>query len=155
MPAFAWRPSGTSRMLKLFIAHGSISLASLILLEEVGASYEAVCVDFSCNEQQQDAYLKIHSNGRAPSFATEHGTLTETRATLVYIAQRFGPNHLVTISSPFLFFLIQDFHLSFASLLLLSHSPLFLGLLSLLLHPSLAPMSLLSPETIPLFVNFF
>jgi glutathione S-transferase len=77
-------------MLKLFIAHGSISLASLILLEEVGASYEAVCVDFSCNEQQQDAYLKINPKGRVPSLVTENGILTETCAILVYIAQRFG-----------------------------------------------------------------
>ena len=78
-------------MLKIFIANGSISLASLILLEEVGAKYEAMLVDFSRDEQRQDAYLEINPKGRVPSLVTELGVLTETCAILVYIAQRFGP----------------------------------------------------------------
>ena len=54
-------------MLKIFIANGSISLASLILLEEVGAQYEAMLVDFSRDEQRQNAYLEINTKGRVPS----------------------------------------------------------------------------------------
>jgi len=114
-------------MLKLFIAHGSISLASLILLEEVGASYEAICVDFSCNEQQQDAYLKINPKGRVPSLVTENGILTETCAILVYIAQRFGPKHLVSMDDPFLFSRIQEFNSYLASTVHVAHAHRFRG----------------------------
>ena len=114
-------------MLKLFISHGSISLASLILLEEVGASYEAICVDFSCNEQQQDAYLKINPKGRVPALVTENGILTETCAILVYIAQRFGPEHLVSMDDAFLFSRIQEFNSYLASTVHVAHAHRFRG----------------------------
>ena len=109
-------------MLKIFIANGSISLASLILLEEVGAQYEAMLVDFSRDEQRQDAYLKINPKGRVPSLVTEEGILTETCAILVYIAQRFGSEDLASMGDPFLFGRIQEFNSYLASTVHVAHA---------------------------------
>ena len=109
-------------MLKIFVANGSISLASLILLEEVGAKYEAMLVDFSRDEQRKDAYLEINPKGRVPSLVTEQGVLTETCAILVYIAQRFGPEYLASMGDPFLFGRIQEFNSYLASTVHVAHA---------------------------------
>lgn len=74
-------------MLKLFWNLGSVSLASHIALEEAGADYEAVRVDFSKNEQRSPEYLAINPKGRAPALVTERGVLTETCAILSYIPE--------------------------------------------------------------------
>ena len=109
-------------MLKIFIANGSISLASLILLEEVGAQYEAMLIDFSRDEQRQNAYLEINPKGRVPSLVTEEGVLTETCAILVYIAHRFGPEYLASMGDPFLFGRIQEFNSYLASTVHVAHA---------------------------------
>ena len=109
-------------MLKIFIANGSISLASLILLEEVGAQYEAMLIDFSRDQQRQNAYLEINPKGRVPSLVTEEGVLTETCAILVYIAQRFGPKCLSSMGDPFLFGRIQEFNSYLASTVHVAHA---------------------------------
>jgi glutathione S-transferase len=109
-------------MLKIFIANGSISLASLILLEEVGAQYEAMLIDFSRDEQRQDAYLEINPKGRVPSLVTEEGILTETCAILVYIAHRFGSEDLASMGAPFLFGRIQEFNSYLASTVHVAHA---------------------------------
>ena len=109
-------------MLKIFIANGSISLASLILLEEVGAQYEAMLIDLSRDEQRQDAYLEINPKGRVPSLLTEEGILTETCAILVYIAHRFGSEDLASMGAPFLFGRIQEFNSYLASTVHVAHA---------------------------------
>jgi len=109
-------------MLKIFIANGSISLAPLILLEEVGAQYEAMLIDLSRDEQRQDAYLEINPKGRVPSLVTEEGILTETCAILVYIAHRFGSEDLASMGDPFLFGRIQEFNSYLASTVHVAHA---------------------------------
>ena len=109
-------------MLKIFIAKGSISLAPLILLEEVGAQYEAMLIDLSRDEQRQDAYLEINPKGRVPSLVTEDGILTETCAILVYIAHRFGSEDLASMGDPFLFGRIQEFNSYLASTVHVAHA---------------------------------
>jgi glutathione S-transferase len=74
--------------LTLHYAPKAISLASVIVLEELGLSYELVRVDFSKVEQRSQAYLKRNPLGRVPSLETPEGTLTETIALLVYLAER-------------------------------------------------------------------
>ncbi len=51
-------------MLKLYYAPNTCALASHIALEEVGAEYEAVRIDFASEEQRKPAYLAI--NPRPP-----------------------------------------------------------------------------------------
>ena len=45
------------RMLKLFYALGSCSLASHIALEEAGADYEALAMDTKVGDQRKPEYL--------------------------------------------------------------------------------------------------
>ena len=47
-------------MLKLFYAVGSCALASHIALEEAGAEYEAVRLDFAAGDQRKPEYLKVN-----------------------------------------------------------------------------------------------
>ena len=134
-------------MLKIFIANGSISLVSLILLEEVSAPYEAILIDFSRNEQRQTAYLKINPKGRVPSLVTEEGVLTETCAILVYIAQRFGPEHLASMDDPFLFGRIQEFNSYLASTVHVAHAHRLRGTRWVSDQASLEAMRKNVPET--------
>jgi glutathione S-transferase len=76
-------------MFKLYYAPGTCALATHIALEEVGASYEAVLVDFRSQGQRSPAYLAINPKGRVPALMTENGILTETPALLCFVAQLF------------------------------------------------------------------
>jgi glutathione S-transferase len=74
-------------MLKLYYAPGTCALASHIALEEAGAQYETVRLNFKTEDQKKPDYLKINPKARVPSLVTEQGVLTETPAILFYIAQ--------------------------------------------------------------------
>jgi glutathione S-transferase len=54
-------------MLKLFYAVGTCALASHITLEEAGADYELVGLDFSSNDQRRPEFLAINPKGRVPA----------------------------------------------------------------------------------------
>lgn len=96
-------------MLKLFFSPQSCALASHIALEEAGADYEAVRVDFSKNEQRGAEYLKINPKGRVPALATDRGILTETPAILFYVAQTHPTAKLAPLSDPFALGRLQAF----------------------------------------------
>jgi glutathione S-transferase len=64
-------------MLKLFWATGTCALASHIALEEAGAKYETVKLDFSKDDQHKPEYLKVNPKGRVPALITGRGILTE------------------------------------------------------------------------------
>ncbi|MEM6986579.1 MAG: glutathione S-transferase N-terminal domain-containing protein, partial [Pseudomonadota bacterium] len=72
--------------MKLFYAPGTIALASLIALEEVGAPFDLHTLDFSQSEENGPEYLGINPKGRVPALATADGILTETPAILTWIA---------------------------------------------------------------------
>lgn len=97
-------------MLKLFYSPGSCALASHIALEEAGADYEAVRVNFADNEQRKPDYLKVNPKGRVPALITEHGILTETPAILVYISQIHPRAALAPLDDPFAFARLQSFN---------------------------------------------
>lgn len=75
--------------MKLYYAPNTIALAALIALEEVGADYEPVRLDFKASEQRGAEYLAINPKGRVPALVTERGVVTEVVAILAYLAQRF------------------------------------------------------------------
>jgi len=75
--------------LKLYHVPGSCAQAVRIALEEAGADYTLLCLDFDREEQRSAEYLAINPKGRVPALITEHGVLTEVPALLAYIAQRF------------------------------------------------------------------
>ena len=97
-------------MLKLYYATGTCALATHIALEEAGAPYEAVRVDFASQAQRKPEYLAVNPKGRVPALVTENGTLTETPGLLLFVAQRFPSTELAPLSDPFALAQVQEFN---------------------------------------------
>ncbi|HEX3990747.1 MAG TPA: glutathione S-transferase N-terminal domain-containing protein, partial [Acetobacteraceae bacterium] len=97
-------------MLRLYYAPGTCALATHIALEEAGASYEAVKVDFGAQAQRSPEYLALNPKGRVPALVTDNGILTETPALLCFVAQQFPAAELAPLSDPFVLAQIQDFN---------------------------------------------
>jgi glutathione S-transferase len=109
-------------MLKLFYAAHTCSLATHIVLEEVGADYSTARIDFAKTQQRSPEYLKINPRGRVPALVTDRGILTETPAMLVYVAQRFPAAGLASIDDPFAFAEMQAFNSYLCSTLHIAHA---------------------------------
>jgi glutathione S-transferase len=97
-------------MLKLYYAPNTCALASHISLEEAGATYEAVRLNFADGEQRKPDYLAINPKGRVPALVTDRGILTETPAILAFIAQSFPAARLAPIDDAFAFARVQAFN---------------------------------------------
>src|SRR5881392_1463700 len=97
-------------MLKLYYAPNTCALASHIALEEAGASYETVRLNFKNEEQRKPDYLRINPKARVPSLVTDRGIITETPAILIYIAQSFPAAKLAPLGDPFALAKVQEFN---------------------------------------------
>jgi glutathione S-transferase len=74
---------------KLYFSPGTISMATHIALEELGAPYTLEPIVVQKGEQRTERYLRIHPLGRVPALEVEPGVvLTETPALLSYLADR-------------------------------------------------------------------
>lgn len=109
-------------MLKLFYTPGTCALATRIALEEAGAEFEIVKVDFSRAEQRSPDYLRVNPKGRVPALVTEKGTLTETPAILTYIAQTFPHANLAPLEDAFALAELQAFNSYIASTVHVNHA---------------------------------
>lgn len=109
-------------MLTLYYAAHTCSLATHILLEEVGASYSTVRVDFAQAQQRSPEYLKVNPKGRVPALVTDRGVLTETPAMLAYVAQSFPAANLALMDDPFAFARVQSFNSYLCSHLHVAHA---------------------------------
>ncbi|MBX9946295.1 MAG: glutathione S-transferase N-terminal domain-containing protein [Reyranella sp.] len=109
-------------MLKLYYAPHTCSLATHIVLEEVGAAYALERVDFSTDEQRSPRFLAINPKGRVPALGTEHGVLTETPAMLAFVAQSFPAARLALLDDPFAFAEVQAFNSYLCSSLHVAHA---------------------------------
>jgi glutathione S-transferase len=109
-------------MLKLYYAPGTCALASHIALEEAGADYATVKVNFAANEQRSPEYLAINPKGRVPSLVTDKGVLTETPAMLAFIAQSFPAAKLAPTEDPFAFAQAQAFNSYLCSTVHVAHA---------------------------------
>ncbi len=109
-------------MLKLYYAAHTCSLATHIVLEEVGADYSTVRVDFGKEQQKSADFLKINPKARVPALVTEKGILTETPAMLVYVAQSFPASRLALMDDPFAFAQVQSFNSYLCSHLHVAHA---------------------------------
>ena len=109
-------------MLKLFFASNTCALASHIALEQAGAEYEAVRIDFKKEEQKAPEFLKVNSKARVPALVTERGVLTETPAILAFIAQSYPEARLAPIEDPFAFAEVQAFNSYLCSTVHVAHS---------------------------------
>jgi glutathione S-transferase len=109
-------------VLKLYYTASTCSLATHIVLEEVGADYSTVRIDFATAQQTSPEYLKINPKGRVPALVTDEGILTETPAMLVYVAQRFPQARLAPMEDPFFFAQIQSFNSYLCSSVHVAHA---------------------------------
>jgi glutathione S-transferase len=109
-------------MIKLFYAPNTCSLASHIALEEAGAAYTTVRVDFASNGQRQPEYLAINPKGRVPALVTDSGILTETPAILAFIAQSYPKAGLAPLDDPFAFAQVQAFNSYLCSTVHVAHA---------------------------------
>ncbi|MBI2255099.1 MAG: glutathione S-transferase N-terminal domain-containing protein [Proteobacteria bacterium] len=109
-------------MLKFFFAPHTCALASHIALEEAGADYQPVRVDFSKNEQRGADYLKINPKGRVPALASDRGILTETPAILLYIAQTHPKARLAPLEDAFELARLQAFTAYLCSTVHVAHA---------------------------------
>ena len=73
-------------MLNFYFSKGSSALAAHILLEEVGAEYNAIEVSIAKAEHQSPEFLRRNPKGRVPLLETLDGIITENPAILEYIA---------------------------------------------------------------------
>lgn len=109
-------------MFTLYYATGTCALATHIALEEAGAPYEAVRVDFGSQAQRSPEYLAINPKGRVPALVTETGTLTETPALLCFVAQRFPEAELAPLADPFALAQVQEFNSYLCSTVHVAHA---------------------------------
>lgn len=71
-----------------------------IALEELGLKYNVHAISLPANQQKEPAYLQINPNGRIPAIV-DHSDgkprrVFEGGAILLYLAQRFDPEHKVS-----------------------------------------------------------
>ena len=109
-------------MLTFFYAPGTCSLASHITLEEVGATYDPRRLNFSASEQSAPAYLALNPKGRVPLLLTDRGSLTETPAILVYLAQTHPAAGLIPVNDPFALAQVQSFNSYLCSTVHVNHA---------------------------------
>jgi len=109
-------------VLKLYYAAHTCSLATHIVLEDVGADYSTVRVDFAKEQQKSPEFLKVNPKARVPALVTDKGILTETPAMLVYVAQSFPASRLALMDDPFAFAQVQAFNSYLCSHLHVAHA---------------------------------
>jgi glutathione S-transferase len=109
-------------MIKLYYAPHTCSLASHIALEEAGAEYSTLRIDFAKEEQRSPEYLAVNPKGRVPAMVTERGILTETPAMLAFIAQSFPHARLAPLENPFAFAQVQAFNSYLCSTVHVAHA---------------------------------
>jgi glutathione S-transferase len=109
-------------LLKLFYAAHTCSLATHIVLEEVGADYSTARVDFASAQQRSPEYMKVNPKGRVPALVTDRGILTETPAMLAFVAQSFPDANLALMDDAFAFAQVQSFNAYLCSHLHVAHA---------------------------------
>ncbi len=107
--------------MELYIAKGTVGIAVHIALEEIGASYTPVWVDFAAGEQRETGYLAVNPKGRVPALQTDRGILTETAAILDYLGATFPEAGLIP-SDPWEAARMREMFLYLAATVHVSHA---------------------------------
>ncbi len=108
-------------MLELYWSPNTISLASMIALNDAGADHRLTRVDFAADEQKGAAYTAINPKARVPTLVTPQGRLTETPAILAFIAQTH-PQARLAPTDPFDFARMQAFNCYLCATLHVAHA---------------------------------
>lgn len=73
--------------MKFYFAPGACSLASRIVLEELGVTYESKRLSLREGDQRKPEYLKVNPKAKVPALEVEGGqVLTENPAIMSYLA---------------------------------------------------------------------
>jgi glutathione S-transferase len=75
---------------RLHYAPDNASLLVRLVLEELGQPYETVLVDRRARAQKSAKYLEVNPAGLIPALETDAGTIFETGAILLWLADRHG-----------------------------------------------------------------
>jgi glutathione S-transferase len=109
-------------LLTLYHSNGlSCAVATHLALEEAGAEYSSVKLDFSAGDQRKPDFLKINPKGRVPVLVTPQGILTENVALLLYVAQSYPKANLAP-TDPFHLAMMQAFNAWVASTVHVAHA---------------------------------
>lgn len=101
---------------RLYYAPDNASLIIRLVMDEMGLSYSTQLIDRSRAEQQGSAYLQRNPRGLIPALDTEHGSMFETAAILLWLGdkhKRMIPSVDAADRGPFLswlFFLSNGLH---------------------------------------------
>lgn len=81
---------------KFILYHNPMSRARVArwILEEAGANYELVQIDFKTKQQKAPEYLKINPMGKVPALVYNGHVITETAAICTYVADLFPHSKL-------------------------------------------------------------
>ncbi len=111
-----------SESLVFYFAPKSVSLASHIALEDAGANYEPHPIEFATTQQRSADYLAVNPKGRVPVLKTSRGTISETPAILMYIAQTYPSAELAPLADPYKFAKCQEFNLYLCATVHVAHA---------------------------------
>ena len=107
---------------RFYYSPRSCALASHIVLEHIGADFEAIRLDFQSNQQRSAEYLAINAKGRVPALVTERGVITETPAILLYLAQTHPQSGVAPLDDPFALAELQAVNSWFCSTVHVAHA---------------------------------
>jgi glutathione S-transferase len=82
-------PWSGERMLTLYFAPGSSSMAVHIALCELGVSFERKAMSFRNNDLRSPEYRALNPEGKVPTLVIDGRPLTEVAAILYFLAKRF------------------------------------------------------------------
>ena len=81
-------------MIKLYYSPGACSLASHIVLEELGIAYESVLVSLADGDHKRPEFLRMNPKGRVPALNVDGKILTESVAILTYLGGGYAERGL-------------------------------------------------------------
>ncbi len=82
--------------MKLYYSPGTCAIGIHILLEEIGAPYDAIKVDFAARAQYEAPYVAKNPKSKVPALERADGTvLTEYQAISVWLGLTHADKHLI------------------------------------------------------------
>ena len=82
-------------MYKLYWAPDTASLAPMAVLEEAGADYEAIQIDYEGNQHKSDEYLALNPCGLVPTLVLPDGrAMFEAAAIVMHLCEQYPAAHL-------------------------------------------------------------
>lgn len=77
-------------MMKFFYAPNTCSIGIHVMLEEIGAPYESIKVDFRAKEQFSERFRSVNPKGKVPTLVRDDGSvLTEFQAMAFWLGRAF------------------------------------------------------------------